>query len=915
MPVLTNAPEYPRNGQPLRAPVLELERQLDEITELVEILLQPAQAEFETETTTFESVIRTRLLNARGAATQLHQELRESEERSEALARAQADAIVHSAEIIDELDVTRERLAEAHQAADAAARDTRRLADTIFEGTHDAALVFRDRTCIACNDNAAVLFGVTRDHLLGTWPVPFEMSRLPDGNAAGPQLAALYDDAVKGSMSRLEILFFRDAESLSCEVTLSAFDMQAEEHVLVTVRDISDRKKLEEELKRHRDFLDSIINAVPDQLFVISSGHRLVIANDSFCRVIGTDRDKVLDRGMTELFRNPVAERLVNGGEGTDRDEIAVDGEGGRSNVYALRRSVIQNSLAGEAYLVTTARDITSERARERRLSLLASVFNSAAEGIAILTNDGRIREANPQFLKMFGRTIDEIQGWPIASTVNLQVPGFEDHLRRVAAGETWSSKCAVQTCPDESPQWFRIALSRSHQASNEIIALFADVTKLENSQQQLQYQALHDNLTSLPNRRCFRRLVDDLIEREEPFWICFLDLDDFKHVNDSLGHQAGDRLLKAVADRLLGCLGADSTLARFGGDEFAAILNRPETSPDDVAARIECILETLQQPFDLGESEVNVGVSIGVSRFPEFAQTAENLMRSADIALYAAKNAGKNQIRAFSPQMQADADHRYRIRRDLKRALTENRIKLEYQPKLSARTLTPSGCEALVRWQRDDDTLVRPGEFIPIAEQTGLIVPLGECVLREAALQCREWADQELDCFPVAVNISPQQLRLRDFVERTQAILKETGASPEWFEFEITENAVIDDVERVRETIDQLAGLGIRIAIDDFGTGFSSLSYLRDFRLHSLKIDSSFIHAVAQDDQSQAIVQSIVSLGRGLQLETVAEGVEDPDQARVLKTLGVDVLQGYLISKPLPARQFHQWLESCSPA
>ncbi|MCA9045591.1 MAG: EAL domain-containing protein, partial [Planctomycetaceae bacterium] len=466
-----------------------------------------------------------------------------------------------------------------------------------------------------------------------------------------------------------------------------------------------------------------------------------------------------------------------------------------------------------------------------------------------------------------------------------------------------------------QQDRWYWTSISRSghmENYGNRLIVMFSDVTELEESQRQLEQQALYDNLTHLPNRRFFRRYLGELIGDEEAssFAVCFLDLDDFKHVNDSLGHSVGDRLLKLVARRLTNTIGTEAFVARFGGDEFAVIVPDLDPAHQRLADITDRIHKAIQAPFRLGENVSVVGTSIGVTLYPDHAESAEILMKNADIAMYAAKSAGKNSICVFDHRMQSQVDQRHQIQRDLRTALQGGDISLHFQPKVCSRTGRLRGCEALSRWKKEDGTYVPPSEFIPIAEQSGLIVPLGELVLTYAAKCCRRWADAGYDPFPMAVNISPQQMRHPGFLERLRSILKETGAKPEWLELEITENAMVDDVERARRLILQLRELGVRTAIDDFGTGYSSLSYLQSLPIDTLKIDASFVKDVHAAKTSAAIARAVVSLGSGLGLTVVAEGVETTQQARRLAELECDVLQGYLISQPVCEEEFVAWMQ-----
>ncbi|MEZ6042570.1 MAG: EAL domain-containing protein [Planctomycetaceae bacterium] len=878
-----------------------MESELDALSELLQPLLQAASLPSDA-----GARVSSCLELFRQAANEAAEELRIVQKKSDDLARAQADALVYSAEIIDELDETRQRLAEARAIAEEAARDTQRLADTVFECTHDAVLIMKESYCVACNDNACSLVG-DREEIIGKWPPRFSQAILETGEAANADLIECYNAAMQGNVRTVEVGFTSaSGNDVWCEVTMTAFHMQSGDHVLVTVHDITNRKQFERELRRHRDFLDNIINAVPDHLVVGKSDNALVVANDAFCESFGYQRDQVIGLSIDE----------VNRVFAQDSSETEVTLVSGTQKVFSTKCSRFQDSVSGDTYTVATSRDITEERARERRLSLLASVFRSAAEGVAILTRDGRVLEANPTFLQMVGMSLEEILHKSLASVMRIRVSTFANDLAQVAEGQNWSGKLQVDS--GQNPErWYWATISRSCDAGENggrLIALFSDVTALEVSQRQLEKQALYDNLTGLPNRRFFKRHIASLIndsEEQQCIAVCFLDLDDFKHVNDTQGHSAGDKLLKQVARRLTKTVGNEAFVARFGGDEFAIILTNIDPACRRVATLTDQVLTALKQPFQPAGNDCVIGVSIGVTLYPEHATDVELLMKNADIAMYAAKAAGKNSVRIFNTGMQETVDLRHRIHSELRNALRGGHITLHFQPKLCSQTGRLAGCEALSRWQRPDGTYISPSEFIPIAEQTGLINSLGELVLTTAARTCRRWADEGFNPFPIAVNISPQQLRHPAFLDRIQCILAETGARPEWIELEITENAVVDDLDRARRTILNLSKIGIRTAIDDFGKGYSSLSYLATLPIQTLKIDSSFVRQMVEMQNTAAIVRSIVGLGKGLNLTVVGEGVETEEQADLLKSMGCDVLQGYLVSRPISEKNFRAWMQA----
>lgn len=576
---------------------------------------------------------------------------------------------------------------------------------------------------------------------------------------------------------------------------------------------------------------------------------------------------------------------------------------------------------------------LRSELVDEAGYQAAARVYRDTTVGIATLDFAGTVLDSNPAFRAngFFNlKAGDDLTGKPFWQAVNLEAGELADVVSQVANGEPWSGKA---TAGEEAPQQraFWLSLTPSYNAEQEtlqIVAVLADISDLELTQSQLRQQALFDNLTGLPNRRYFSDELERVLElaKRKHFnvSVCFLDLDDFKNVNDSTGHATGDRLLQTVGKRIAETVGDRGFVSRFGGDEFALILtsegNHDSAKLSAAESGSECgqralailvvdeLLQAFREPFRLLEAEVVIGLSIGITCFPEHGETGELLMCNADTAMYVAKEAGKNQRRVFSPQMQDRVMNRHSIRSKLRQAILEREITLYFQPKACASSGAIVGCEALARWRTPEGNFIPPSDFVPIAEQTGLIVPLGELVLRLAAEKACEW--QAAGTQPaIAVNVSPRQLRHPRFVETLKATLAETGAQPEWFELEITEYAMMEDVEQAICLISQLDQLGFRIAIDDFGTGYSSLSYLKNFRIHTLKVDLSFTRDVTHDPQSEAIVRSIVSLGTGLGLTTVAEGVETTEQAELLQKIGCTVLQGYWIGKPMPGEDYPAWL------
>jgi diguanylate cyclase (GGDEF)-like protein len=424
----------------------------------------------------------------------------------------------------------------------------------------------------------------------------------------------------------------------------------------------------------------------------------------------------------------------------------------------------------------------------------------------------------------------------------------------------------------------------------------------------ELKHMVLHDPLTMLPNRLLLEDRIGQAIgacrRAGGRCAVLFVDLDRFKSVNDSLGHFVGDELLRATAERLRTAMRAEDTVSRLGGDEFVVLLRQIERD-EDAAVVGRKILELLSVPFPISGQELSVTASIGASIFPDHGAAAQMLITNADAAMYHVKKSGRNAVQVFSPSMSTFFPDRLALENDLRHALERRELELHYQPKVDVRSGATIGMEALVRWRHPTRGLVNPVEFIPLAEETALIIPLGQWVLREACRQNKAWQHEGLRPLRIAVNISGVQLRHDGFVDQVALALRETGLAPGYLEIEITESVVMQNASSTVAMLDRLSQMGVHLAVDDFGTGYSSLSYLKRFPLNTLKIDSSFVRDLLTDRNGAVIVQAIIALAHSLKLEVVAEGVEEAAQLSCLQSLGSDQYQGFLHSKPLTAAEF----------
>ena len=445
-----------------------------------------------------------------------------------------------------------------------------------------------------------------------------------------------------------------------------------------------------------------------------------------------------------------------------------------------------------------------------------------------------------------------------------------------------------------------------------ESLFIARDITDRKKAEARLAYMAYHDALTGLPNRVTFNeRLVRDLARakrRKEVVGVVLVDLDRFKEVNDTLGHAAGDRLLVAVAERLQGAVRETDTVARMSGDEFCVIL--PDQSDEHVAIEAgHRIHNAFASPFPFDGQETHVTASLGMSLFPFNGDTPETLVKNADIAMFRAKAQGRDALQVFSEEMSAAVEERARMEKGLRRANEKNEFLVYYQPEIDLRSGRIVGAEALVRWQTPDRGLVSPGTFIPLAEETGAIVPMSEWVLRMACAQAKTWQGQGYSPFRISVNVSARLFQQYDLSRTILDILGETGLGPESLELEITESVAMSNLESSLETLWKLNGFSIRVAMDDFGTGYSSLAYLKKFPINLLKIDRAFIKEMDRNPEDQTIVKAILAMAKTLNIEVIAEGVERVEQLDLLKSFGCGLAQGFFFSKPVPAAEFNRLL------
>lgn len=443
-------------------------------------------------------------------------------------------------------------------------------------------------------------------------------------------------------------------------------------------------------------------------------------------------------------------------------------------------------------------------------------------------------------------------------------------------------------------------------------------IEERKQTEKEILYRAHHDNLTRLPNRLLLMDHLNQAITRMQRQGlfaaVLFLDLDRFKFVNDTMGHAMGDSLLKIVANKLEDCVRQSDTVARIGGDEFVILLTDIEKK-EDIIKTTKRIFSAFDTPINLQGNSLFISASIGISVYPEDGENAETLLKNADIAMYKAKNEGRNSCRYYAANMNASSMIRFALEQKLHVAMEKEQFLLYYLPEADIVTGEVTGMEALIRWQEPEAGLLLPGEFIPMAEDTGLIIPLGEWVLRTACAQNKAWQDNGLKNLKVSVNVSMRQFRQKNFIDVVRNVLKETGLDPGRLELELSESIIMDDTEGALKTLVALSEMGVRLAIDDFGTGFSSISFLGQIPANQLKIDRSFVRDITSSRNAEVICDAIIRMGESLKISVVAEGVETAEQLQLLQRLHCNRIQGYLVSKPLPSKDVEEFLKKGAAA
>ncbi|WP_051933456.1 bifunctional diguanylate cyclase/phosphodiesterase [Massilia sp. BSC265] len=656
-----------------------------------------------------------------------------------------------------------------------------------------------------------------------------------------------------------------------------------------------------------------ILEALPTVFYVIDRSGHLLLWNRLLEDALEMDAEELPTSNVKYFFdekeRPFIVDKILNAFEGGgSTHEAELVGKHGKRKPYLFRCSLAH--LGNVPVVFGTGMDITARKQAELGLRVRERAIYSSLNAIVIThceEGEHRIEYVNPAFECITGYTLAEIKG---LDPRFMAIPGCDEDERsrvRDALKRKESVRAVLRnTRKNGEVFWNDLRIDPVSNGDGEIthfVGVINDITEARHYERRLHHLAHHDPLTGLANRTLLQDRLRQAIDwaQRDGFMVAlaFLDLDNFKHINDNFGHDAGDTVLREVALRLRESMREDDTIARMGGDEFVLVICNP-ASHEQVAELIERIRRSVMAPVRVKDQDILPGASIGVSLFPEDGDSPEKMMRAADAAMYHAKTLGKNNFQFYSTELNQVVHEHLMLEANLSRAIREHEMVLDYQPKVDLRSGKVVGAEALVRWRHPVDGMIPPDRFIPVAEETGLIVPLGEWVIDEACSALKAMAALGLTDFVIAVNLSARQLRQRQFADRLGATLRRHGIDPAKLELEVTESQLMDRPEEALEALAQLKAIGVRLSIDDFGTGYSSLSHLQKFPVDYIKIDRSFLGDVGHDGHL-VITRAIIALGHNLKLKVIAEGVETREQIAFLREHDCDQMQGYYFSPALP--------------
>lgn len=676
-----------------------------------------------------------------------------------------------------------------------------------------------------------------------------------------------------------------------------------------------ERLQAERTLKETEARLKTIVNSVHTGILVIDpENHQIVDVNEVAAASLGRTREELVGSSCHRFIcpndegRCPVTD-LHQELENEERDLIRADG-----SRFPVIKTVSRVMLEGRDHLLESFVDISRRKQIESELKESEERYRILVENqsdlVIKIDMEGNLLFVSPSFCKLFGQHEEQLRGKPLLPLIlPSDHPSGDEPFNRMICTDTsyYREYLSPTTIGHRWIGWALRCIFNKNGQAEAIVGMGRDITDRKDAENTIEKLAYHDPVTGLPNRTLLHDRLQLAIHRAERdmqgLAILFLDLDRFKSINDSLGHAIGDQLLREVGERLQSCVRSSDTVARLGGDEYVVLISSLEND-HAVGTVVMKILEQLAEPYLIEGHEIYTTSSIGISLYPRDAHDADELLKNADMAMYQAKEAGRNTCHFFSPELNMRATERMLLESTMRRALERHEFYLVYQPQMELNTGRVAGIEALIRWRHPDLGIVPPDHFISIAEETGLIVPLGEWVLSTACQQAVAWQQEGYPPLRMAVNVSARQFRQKNLGLRIEKILAETGLDPALLELELTESAVMENPDEAILMLRQLKKMGITLSIDDFGTGYSSLSHLKHFPIDRLKIDRSFVRHVTRDQSDATIAEAIIALAHSMKLTVVAEGIEHGEQLEFMAQRQCDTMQGFYLSRPVTAAE-----------
>jgi diguanylate cyclase (GGDEF)-like protein/PAS domain S-box-containing protein len=698
-----------------------------------------------------------------------------------------------------------------------------------------------------------------------------------------------------------------------------------------THEECTEQRKLSKELAKNRNFLESVIDNIPVCVAAKSiDDGRYILANRAFEQFAGISRDQIIGKTATSVYLPEAAQAVADADQaavasptGQTRTELLIE-HGGSMRLVACNRVIARNEKNEPEFLVSLFEDVTDRRSLSREIQSAKRFLELVVDNIPVALvvkrlSDGQYVLANRTAEATLSRRREEVIGCTIE---DIYSPADAKFILKRDEDAVRKKGIVTEEHPIQTENGLRLFLTRRVTVLDEtgepqyLIKTNEDITDRRETESRMAHMAYHDALTELPNRAAFLQALEQMIDAcedtDEEFAVLSLDLDRLKEINDVFGHEVGDKLLIEFSRRLESVI-SGGVVARLSGDEFGLIIDGPQ--PDSAKALATRLMQAMQTEFVLENRAVRIGLTIGISVFPRNGRDAETLLTNADAALFRAKTKSRGSINFFDMELDQQLRDRRALHQDLSTAIRNGELSLHYQPQARARHKMKAehvlGFEALARWTHPVRGFVPPSDFIPLAEESGLIVEMGEWILREA---CREAAAWPKD-LQISVNLSPAQFMHGDLVGLVHSILIETGLAPGRLELEITEGVLIEDFDRGLSLLRRLKALGVRIAMDDFGSGYSSLTYLQSFPFDKIKIDRAFVMNLGRNTQSAAIIRATISLGHGLNISIVAEGVETQEQLSFLADEACDQVQGYFLGKPAPIADYAEWIGREKPA